>query len=227
VFEKVYNSAKQKAHADGKGKIFDRRRGDRDRVQQAQDKGGPAWAQAKHAVFDRLVYGKLRAALGGQVQYAVSGGAPLGERLGHFFRGIGVTGPRGLRPDRDHRRRVDREPPDALQDRHRRPAAAGHVTVRIADDGEILFKGGQVFPATGTTTRRPPTRSTRTAGSTPATWASSTTTASSRSPAARRRSWSPPAARTSRPPCSRTGSARTRWSASAWWSATASRSSPR
>ena len=47
--------------------------------------------RAQHAVFDRLVYGKLRDALGGHCAYAVSGGAPLGDRLGHFYRGIGVT----------------------------------------------------------------------------------------------------------------------------------------
>src|SRR3712207_9294404 len=58
----------------------------------AQDAGGPGLAlRAQHALFDRLVYGKLRAALGGRCLGAISGGAPLGERLGHFFRGIGVT----------------------------------------------------------------------------------------------------------------------------------------
>ena len=54
--------------------------------------GRPSFGlRAQHAVFDRLVYGKLRAALGGRAQYAVSGGAALSERLCHFFRGIGVT----------------------------------------------------------------------------------------------------------------------------------------
>ena len=65
--------------------------------------------------------------------------------------------------------------------------------------------------ATATTTRRPRARC-ATAGSTPATSASSTRTATSGSPAARRSSSSPPAARTSRRPCSRTASAPTRWS---------------
>ena len=63
------------------------------------------------------------AAVGGQVQYAVSGGAPLGERLGHFFRGVGDHDPRGLRADRDHRG-GDGEPAEPQQDRHRRPADA-------------------------------------------------------------------------------------------------------
>ena len=96
VFEKVYNAAEQKAAADGKGKIFDAAadtaiaysRGARRRRARARPAG------CKHAVFDQLVYGKLRAALGGRVPRAISGGAPLGERLGHFFRGIGFTSSR-------------------------------------------------------------------------------------------------------------------------------------
>jgi long-chain acyl-CoA synthetase len=80
VFEKVFNSASQKAHADGKGKIFDAAAETAIAYSQAQDKGGASFGlKAKHALFDRLVYGKLRAVLGGRVQYAVSGGAPLGD----------------------------------------------------------------------------------------------------------------------------------------------------
>src|SRR6202008_3853556 len=59
---------------------------------QAYDDGRPGpLLRAKHAVFDRLVYTKLRAALGGDCHAAVSGGAPLGARLGHFYRGVGLT----------------------------------------------------------------------------------------------------------------------------------------
>ena len=93
VFEKVYNNAELKAEAGGKGKIF------RAAAQAAidysrglDDPKGPSMAvKLKHKVFDKLVYGKLRAAMGGKVKYAISGGAPLGERLGHFFRGIGLV----------------------------------------------------------------------------------------------------------------------------------------
>ena len=92
VFEKVYNNAELKAEASGKGKIF------RIAAQVAIDysKGlddpkGPSFAlKLKHKLFDKLVFSKLRAAMGGKVKYAISGGAPLGERLGHFFRGIGL-----------------------------------------------------------------------------------------------------------------------------------------
>jgi long-chain acyl-CoA synthetase len=92
VFEKVFNTAKQRAHADGKGKIFDRSAQVAIDYSKALDAGSvPLGLKLQHRVFDRLVYGKLRAALGGRCQAAISGGAPLGARLGHFYRGIGVT----------------------------------------------------------------------------------------------------------------------------------------
>ncbi|WP_338891601.1 long-chain fatty acid--CoA ligase [Rhodococcus sovatensis] len=90
VFEKVYNTAKQKAHSDGKGKIFDAAADTAVAWSEAQDGSAGVVLRIKHAVFDKLVYAKLRAALGGQCQLAISGGAPLGARLGHFYRGIGV-----------------------------------------------------------------------------------------------------------------------------------------
>jgi long-chain acyl-CoA synthetase len=92
VFEKVFNSAKQKAHSTGKGKIFDLAERVAITYSQESERGSPSiLAKVQHRVFDKLVYGKLRAALGGKCVAAVSGGAPLGSRLGHFFRGVGVT----------------------------------------------------------------------------------------------------------------------------------------
>jgi len=92
VFEKIYNSAEQRAVADGRGRIFRSASATAIAWSQAQQNGGPgALLTARHVVFDRLVYGKLRAAMRGKVEYAVSGGAPLGPRLGHFFRGVGLT----------------------------------------------------------------------------------------------------------------------------------------
>ncbi|MCL2536293.1 MAG: AMP-binding protein, partial [Nocardiaceae bacterium] len=88
VFEKVYNTARQKAQSEGKGKIFDAAASTAVAWSEAKDNGGPGLLlNIKHAVFDKLVYSKLRAALGGKCQLAISGGAPLGARLGHFFRG--------------------------------------------------------------------------------------------------------------------------------------------
>ena len=92
IFEKVYNSAEAKAEAGGRGKIFAGAAAAAVAWSEAHDDGGvPLGLRLRHAVFDKLVYGKLRDAMGGKVQYAVSGGAPLGTRLGHFFRGIGVS----------------------------------------------------------------------------------------------------------------------------------------
>jgi long-chain acyl-CoA synthetase len=93
VFEKVYNSARAKAQAEGKGRIFDRAAETAIAYSRALDApGGPGFAlRLRHRLFDRLVYGKLRAALGGRATHAISGGGPLGERLGHFYRGIGFT----------------------------------------------------------------------------------------------------------------------------------------
>jgi long-chain acyl-CoA synthetase len=92
VFEKVFESARRKATADGKGKIFGIAAATAIAYSEALDAGGPGLAlKAKHALFDKLVYGKLRAALGGRADWAVSGGAPLGARLAHFFRGVGIT----------------------------------------------------------------------------------------------------------------------------------------
>nr|WP_306238640.1 MULTISPECIES: AMP-dependent synthetase/ligase [unclassified Ornithinimicrobium] len=92
VFEKVYNGAAQKAIDGGRGAIFLRAADVAQRWSRAQDTGGPGLLlKAQHKLFDALVYKKLRDAMGGQVTYAVSGGAALGERMGHFFRGIGVT----------------------------------------------------------------------------------------------------------------------------------------
>ena len=92
VFEKVYNTAEQNARNDGKGKIFEIAANTAIEWSEAQDSGGAGLLlRAKHALFDRLVYGKLRAALGGNCHAAISGGAPLGARLGHFYRGVGLT----------------------------------------------------------------------------------------------------------------------------------------
>ena len=93
VFEKVFNAARQRARAEHKGAIFEQA----ERAAMAYSRAletpaGPGLPlRARHALFDRLVYGRIRAGLGGHCTAAISGGAPLGERLSHFFRGIGVN----------------------------------------------------------------------------------------------------------------------------------------
>jgi long-chain acyl-CoA synthetase len=145
VFEKVYNSARAQAQAGGKGKIFDKAADTAIEYSRALDSaGGPSVGlKFKHKVFDRLVFSKLRTVLGGRGEYAISGGAPLGERLGHFFRGIGFTVLEGygltestaataFNPwDRTKIGTVGQPLPGS--------------TVRIADDGEVLLHGEHLF----------------------------------------------------------------------------------
>jgi long-chain acyl-CoA synthetase len=144
LWEKAHNSAKHKAIAEGHGKIFARAEATAIAYSQALDTGRPGlglWLQ--HALFDRLVYRKLRAALGGKVQYAWSAAAPLGTRLGHFFRGCGITILEGYGLT-ETSPATNSNTPDAQK--------AGSVgrpipgcTIRIARDGEVLVKGHMVF----------------------------------------------------------------------------------
>ncbi|MDQ1711417.1 MAG: long-chain acyl-CoA synthetase [Frankiaceae bacterium] len=144
VFEKVYNASKQKAHADGKGKIFDAAERVAIAYSEALDRGSvPPVLKMRHAVFDKLVYVKLRAALGGRVRYCVSGGAPLGARLGHFFRGIGVTILEGYGLTETSAGSTLNLPGQQKVGTVGR--AIPGTSVRIEEDGEILLKGGQVF----------------------------------------------------------------------------------
>ena len=144
VFEKVYNSSRQKAHGDGKGAIFDRAESVAIAWSTALDHGRPGLGlRVQHAVFDRLVYGKLRAAMGGRIQYAVSGGAPLGARLGHFFRGIGITILEGYGLTETSAPSTVNLPTDIRIGTVGKPLPG--TTVRTAEDGEILVRGDQVF----------------------------------------------------------------------------------
>ncbi|MGH8891907.1 MAG: AMP-dependent synthetase/ligase [Actinomycetes bacterium] len=144
VFEKVYNSSAQKAEAAGKGKIFHAAAATAVAYSEALDQGGASIGlKAKHALFDKLVYGKLRAALGGKVRWAVSGGAPLGHRLGHFYRGIGLTVLEGYGLTETTAASTVNTPGMIKIGTVGRPLPG--VSVRIAEDGEVLIKGGQVF----------------------------------------------------------------------------------
>ncbi|MEU1644526.1 AMP-dependent synthetase/ligase [Micromonospora zamorensis] len=145
VFEKVYNAAKQKAESDGKGRIFARAEQVAIAYSEAlETPGGPGLAlRAQHVVFDRLVYRKLRAALGGRCRDAISGGAPLGARLGHFFRGIGVTILEGYGLTETSPAAAANLPDGTRIGTVGRPLPG--VTIRIEDDGEILISGELIF----------------------------------------------------------------------------------
>jgi long-chain acyl-CoA synthetase len=145
VFEKVFNTAQQQASASGaKSKIFDAATATAIAYSEATDSGRPGLGlQVRHALFDRLVYGKLRAAIGGRVTYAISGGAPLGERLGHFFRGAGVTVLEGYGMTETSAAATVNKPSRNKIGTVGQPLPG--VSARIADDGEIMLRGGISF----------------------------------------------------------------------------------
>jgi long-chain acyl-CoA synthetase len=144
VFEKVYNTAAQNAADGGKGRIFAIAAQTAVDWSEASDRGGPGLLlRAKHAVFDRLVYHKLRAALGGACRTSISGGAPLGARLGHFYRGVGLTVYEGYGLTETTAAITVNQIGDAMI------GTVGKLlpgnSMRIADDGELLVRGGVVF----------------------------------------------------------------------------------
>ena len=144
IFEKIYNTAKHKAVTEGKGWIFDLADNTARDYSEALDRGRPGLLlQLRHALFDRLVYSKLRAAIGGRVEYIVSGGAPLGSRLGHFFRGVGINPLEGYGLTETCAGVTLNLPGQQRIGSVGRPLPG--CAVRIADDGEVLLKGGTVF----------------------------------------------------------------------------------
>ena len=140
IFEKVYNSAEAKADAAGKGKIFRKAADVAIAYSQALDSGKVSPAlRLQHALFDALVFKKIRHVMGGNVEAAISGGAPLGARLGHFYRGAGINilegyglteTTAGATLNLTNKTRIGSVG---------RPIPGN--SIRIADDGEVLIKG--------------------------------------------------------------------------------------
>jgi long-chain acyl-CoA synthetase len=144
VFEKVYNSAEQKAEAGGKGKIFRTAAATAVEYSKAREAGRVSLGLSlKFKLFDRLVFSKLREAMGGNVRWAVSGSAPLGPRLGHFFNALGITVLEGYGlTETTAPATINR--PSKVKIGTVGPALPG-VSIRIAKDGEIEVKGIDVF----------------------------------------------------------------------------------
>ncbi len=144
VFEKVYNSSEQKAESGGKGKIFRRAVDVAIAHSKALDAGHvPLGLKLQFALFDRLVLSKIKAALGGRVRYAVSGSAPLGLRLGHFYRSLDVKILEGYGLT-ETTAPISVNLPSKFKIGYVGPPLPG-VSVRIAEDGEIQAKGVDVF----------------------------------------------------------------------------------
>ncbi|GGH40474.1 AMP-dependent synthetase/ligase [Microbacterium album] len=145
VFEKVYNSAEQKTETEGKGKIFRAAAHtavEHSRRLQDGEKIGLG-LKLRFRLFDKLVYSKLRALMGGRVTYAVSGSAPLGPRLGHFFHSLGIKILEGYGLT-ETTAPASVNLPDLIKVGTVGPALPG-VSIRVADDGEVQVKGINVF----------------------------------------------------------------------------------
>ena len=140
IFEKIYNGAEARAEAAGKGKIFKKAADVAIAYSEGLDKKGMSPVlKFKHAIFDKLVYSKIRAGMGGNVEAAISGGAPLGVRLGHFYRGAGVTILEGYGLTETTAGATLN-----LFGAHRVGSVGKPVpgtSVKIADDGEVLLRG--------------------------------------------------------------------------------------
>jgi len=140
IFEKIYNGAEARAEAAGKGKIFKKAADVAIAYSEALDKKGMSPVlKFKHALFDKLVYSKIRAGMGGNVEAAISGGAPLGARLGHFYRGAGVTILEGYGLTETTAGATLN-----LYGAHRVGSVGKPIpgtSVKIAEDGEVLLRG--------------------------------------------------------------------------------------
>ncbi len=144
IFEKVYNGAEARAEAGGKGDIFRKAAAVAIAFSEGLDTGKISIAlRIKHALFDKLVYSKIRSTLGGRVEAAISGGAPLGARLGHFYRGAGIRVLEGYGLTETTAGATLN-----LTSAHRVGSVGRPVpgtTIKIDDDGEVLIKGAIVM----------------------------------------------------------------------------------
>jgi len=140
IFEKIFNGAEAKAEAAGKGKIFHKAVEIAVAYSVAMDgKRVSPLLKLKHGLFDKLVYSKIRAGLGGRVEAAISGGAPLGERLGHFYRGAGIRVLEGYGLTETTAGATLN-----LTAAHKVGSVGKPIpgtTIKIAEDGEVLIKG--------------------------------------------------------------------------------------
>ena len=144
VFEKLFNDASQDARINGKGGAFDKAVDTAIAYSKALEEGRPGLLlRTRHALLDKLVYARIRRALGGQCTQAISGGAPLGERLGHFYRGVGVQILEGYGLTETTAAVTVNRPGLVRVGSVGQPLAG--TTVRVADDGELLVRGPQVM----------------------------------------------------------------------------------
>ncbi|MGW1553955.1 AMP-dependent synthetase/ligase [Streptomyces sp. NPDC002346] len=150
VLEKVYNTGRATAEKMGRASSFDRAARIAQRYGQAVEAAehgtgpGPGWGlRAARALYDPLVYRRIRAALGGHVRYAICGGSPLGRRLAAFYAGAGIEIFEGYGLTETTAAATVTPPLRPRLGTVGWPLPG--TAVRIADDGEVLLSGGQVF----------------------------------------------------------------------------------
>ncbi|MFF1356765.1 AMP-dependent synthetase/ligase [Streptomyces sp. NPDC058297] len=150
IFEKVFNAARRKAEKDGKSGPFDKAVECAVKYADAQEAkafgtgpGPSASLRMQHSIFDKLVYSKVREAMGGRVRHAMSGGSGMDRRLGLFFAGAGVTIYEGYGLT-ESTAAATANPPEQTRYGTVGQAIPG-TTVHIADDGEVWLYGGNVF----------------------------------------------------------------------------------
>ncbi|MFN2556398.1 MAG: long-chain fatty acid--CoA ligase [Nitriliruptorales bacterium] len=144
VFERIYDTAQRKAQQSGRGPVFERAMDDAQQWSREERSGEvrPA-TQVRHVLFDLLVYRRLRAAFGGELEFAIAGGGALGERLGHVFNGVGIRVFEGYGLTETSPVLTANRPGGWKIGTVGQPIPG--TTIRIVDDGEILAKGRQVF----------------------------------------------------------------------------------
>ncbi|MCX4665270.1 AMP-dependent synthetase/ligase [Streptomyces sp. NBC_01381] len=150
VLEKVFNTGRATAEKMGRASSFDRaariavRYGEAVEAAQHGTGPGPAFGlRAARALYDPLVYRRIRAALGGKVRYAICGGSPLGRRLAAFYAGAGIEIFEGYGLTETTAAATVTPPLKPRLGTVGWPLPG--TKVRIADDGEVLLAGGQVF----------------------------------------------------------------------------------
>ncbi|MGA4864464.1 AMP-dependent synthetase/ligase [Streptomyces lavendulocolor] len=150
IFEKVFQAARRRAEAEGKAGPFDKAVDVAVRYAEAleakafgQGPGPSAALRVQHQFFDKVVYGKVRDALGGRVRHAMSGGSAMARRLGLFFEGAGVTVYEGYGLT-ESASAATANPPERTKYGTVGPPIPG-TTVHIAEDGEVWLRGPHLF----------------------------------------------------------------------------------
>ncbi|MFI1962978.1 AMP-dependent synthetase/ligase [Streptomyces pathocidini] len=150
IFEKVFHAARRKAEAEGKLGPFDKavdvavRYADAAEGRAFGTSSGPSPAlRVQHQLFEKLVYSKVREAMGGRIRHAMSGGSAMERRLGLFFAGAGVTIYEGYGLTESTAAATANPPEQTRYGTVGLPIPG--TTVHIAEDGEVWLRGGQIF----------------------------------------------------------------------------------